>query len=220
MSNLPQRLAHCDVEQLLRAPIHSQVRRLLRQIVPTEYRQQYCRQPFVDNTALRPPPEQRLVKFVYHRIDRPTSWRRYRSLRAPHRSQSLIEITPVGVGPVLPGVVQVGARIRAPLPELASRGPHLYRTALILAVAQAPARPTSVQPSEHPPRLTVFEKPFHRHGGRRRTGGGAPIPPIRRRSPQKPHASPRGSKLNVDKIIWAHRTRHSNRAHGTTCDTR
>lgn len=61
------------------------------------------------------------------------------------------------------------------------------------------------QTSEHPLRFAVFEEPFHRHPNlvyRRKNRRGRADPPNRRRSPQEPHTSPRGSKLEIDKIIW------------------
>jgi hypothetical protein len=61
------------------------------------------------------------------------------------------------------------------------------------------------QVSDHPLRFAVFEGPFHHHPNlvyRRKNRWGRADPPNRRRSPQEPHTSPRGSKLEIDKIIW------------------
>lgn len=69
------------------------------------------------------------------------------------------------MGPIVPGIAQVGARIRAPLRAPTPRWLHAYQPVQIVAAVEAPGRPAVMQDSEHPLCLAIFEEPFHHNPG-------------------------------------------------------
>lgn len=118
------------------------------------------------------------------------------------------------MGPVLAGIVEVGERIGTPFTAPMSRRPYAYQPVEIVARVEASVGPAMAQGSEHPLRFAIIDRPFHRLGDRdgRFNGDdrwGRADPPKRRRGPQEPHALPRGSKLEIDKIIWIRDTPHT-----------